>query len=496
MVKKRLFQAKVFLGLIIISVTTYGQQKELSLQECKELARDHNKQLEIANQHRSASTALKKASYTHFFPSFNFTGSYIRMNKPFKLLNDDMLLPVVPISAIDFQSGNVDEGLLFNPNLHADNAGVIFMEDEPLTDDEGNPVFYRYSWLPHDQLSMGSKNNFIFNMGMTQPIYTGGKITAQYQIASQIETIAKHQEELELSEVLYETEQLYWEVYSLQEKLTLAKEYYSLLETMVKDLENLYNEDIISQNELLKARVKFNEANLGRTKARNGLKLSKMALCRMIGLPITSEVMVNDTLWNDYEFDSLDDMLHKAIGNRPELNIASTGVEISESAVKLAQARFLPNIALSANYFMSSPDPYDGFSQQFGRDWNVGVIMQIPVFHWNERRHILNAAKHEKKVQEIKLEDYNELIKLEVNKVFYQISEAREKADIAALSLEQASENLRLAENNFEVGIINATKLMEAQILWREAYSNNIDAKSNLKLQQTKMQKAIGKFND
>ncbi len=494
--KTVIITTSLFFALFINFTSAYGQPRELSLEDCRVLARENNQQVEIAHHHRLAAASIRKASYTKFFPGFDFTGSYIRTNKKFNFLDEDMLLPVIPISAIDPQTGQVDPSLLFNPNLHPENTGVIFKpgSSDYLTDPDGNPLFYRYTWLPKDQMSFGQKDNFLFNLGMTQPIFTGGKIRTQYRMTSQIEDIAIYNENLELSSVLYKTERLYWQVYTLQETLTLASKYHSLLKKMVDDLENLYDEGIISQNDLLKARIRLNEANLSRIQARNGLELSKMALCRMVGLPITSEIKVSDTLWIKGELKPLDALFHKALDNRPELKIASKNVELGESVVKLAEARFLPEIALSANYFMVNPDPYHGFSNQFGRDWNVGVIMRIPVFHWNERRHILNASKHEKKVQQLKLEDYKEMVKLEVNKIFYEISEAREKVNIASLSLEQAKENLKLAEDNFEVGRITTTELLEAQTLWREAYSNHIEAKSNMKIQQTNMQKAIGEL--
>ncbi len=494
---KKYFLPAIFtFCLYFWAISTHAQPRELSLEDCRELAIENNQQLEIASQHRLAATSLRKASYTKFFPGFDFTGSYLRTNKKFNFLEEDMLLPVIPVSAIDPQTGQVDPNRLFNPDLHPDNAGIIFIPgtSDYYTDPDGNPVFYRYTWLPKDQLSFGQKNNYLLNLGMTQPIYAGGKIRTQYRITQQIEAMAKHGEELELSEVLYETEQLYWQVYSLQEKHILAEKYHSLLKEMVEDLSNLYDEGIISQNDLLKARVKLNEANLSLTQARNGLELSKMALCRMIGLSINSEIKVTDTLWINDELGPLDELLHQALDKRPELQIASTNVKLGESVVDLAKSRFLPDVALSANYFMANPDPYHGFSNQFGRDWNVGIVMRIPIFHWNERRHILNASRHEKKVQELKLEDYKELIQLEVNKIYYEIYEAREKVNITELSLEQASENLKLAEDNFEVGKITTTELLEAQTLWREAYVNNIEAKSNLKVQRTNMQKAIGEL--
>lgn len=488
--------AKLVIVFFLFSVVAFSQPRELTLEECRKLAIENNQQLEIARQHKLAATAFRKASFTKFLPGFDFTGSYLRTNKKFNFLEEDMLLPVIPYTALDPQTGQVDPIRLFNPDLHPENTGIVFIPgtSEFMTCPDGNPLFHDYTWIPEGQLAFGQKNNYLLNMGMSQIIYAGGKIRTQHRISSQIETIARHGEYLELSAVLYETEKLYWQVYTLREKRKLADSYHELLENMVEDLENLYEEGMVSQNDLLKARVKLNEANLDRIKARNSLELASMALCRIIGLPITTEIITNDSLWIKDEIKSLDALYNKALQNRPELQIASVNVELGKSAVKLAESRFLPDIALSANYFMVNPDPYHGFSDQFGRDWNVGLVMRIPVFHWNERRHILNVSRHEKKVQELKLQDFKELVRLEVSKIFYEISEAHEKVNVAALSLKQAEENLKLAEDNFDVGALTTTELLEAQTLWRKAYSNHVEAKSELILQHTNMQKAIGEL--
>ncbi len=486
-------------GLFVIpaSGSEETSAKLLSLDDVRSMAKENNRKLEIAHHHRLAASSMRDASFTYFLPGFDLTGGYIRTNKQFQLFDDDMLLPVVPYTAIDPQTGQVDPGRLLDPNFpHPDNTGVVFhpITSEPVFGPDGNPVFYSYSWLPEDEMKFGQKNNYMLNFGMTQTIYSGGKTRTQYKIAQQIEDISKHNEELELSELMYEVEKYYWKAYTLQEKYELAQTYYNLLEKTVKDMENLYREDIISQNKLLKVRIKLNEAAMDKRRAANGLSLTKQMLCQLIGLPINEEIELYDDIWISDEVLSLDELFHSALDNRPELKIASKSVELGESAVKLAESRFLPDIALSANYYFANPSPYHGFSDQFGSDWNVGVVMRVPIFHWNERRHVLSSAKHEKKVQQLKLEDYRELIQIEVNKIFYSISEARDKLNIAELSLSQAKNNLDLAQNNFDVGKITSTELMEAQTLWREAHSTHIEAKSELKLKQTQMQKAIGEL--
>ena len=73
-----------------------------------------------------------------------------------------------------------------------------------------------------------------------------------------------------------------------------------MLEKLVTDLENLYQEGIITHNDLLKAKVKLNEVNLKLLKAQNGLSLAKMALCQVTGLPLETDIRLTDSLRQHY----------------------------------------------------------------------------------------------------------------------------------------------------------------------------------------------------
>ena len=70
----------------------------------------------------------------------------------------------------------------------------------------------------------------------------------------------------------------------MEEKVSLAKSYKSLLERLAQDLQNLYAEGMTTKNEVLKVQVKQNEVELSLMQAENGLVLSKMLLGQIIGV--------------------------------------------------------------------------------------------------------------------------------------------------------------------------------------------------------------------
>ena len=56
----------------------------------------------------------------------------------------------------------------------------------------------------------------------------------------------------------------------------------------------------------------------------------------------------------------------------------------------------------------------------------------------------------------------------------------------------QAEENLKITTNQYEVGMENLTNLLEAQAQWQQAWSDWVEAKTQLKLSETEYLQSIG----
>ena len=66
---------------------------------------------------------------------------------------------------------------------------------------------------------------------------------------------------------------------------------------------------------------------------------------------------------------------------------------------------------------------------------------------------------------------------------------------MARNALSQAKENLKISNDQYQVGMENLTALLEAQAQWQETWSQWIDAKALLHLRVSQYLKAIGKLD-
>lgn len=493
-----------FFGAWLIGIGFVSAQQVLTLDQCRQMALEHNQKILIADEHVEAAGALMRSAKTQFLPSISANGLYTRTNKKFSLLDKDLMLPVIPYTAIDPVTGGLNSAILSptlpdgtpNPNFNPAVFGNTFAIDpdtgQPYRDSEGNPVFQRYTWLPKEKAEFGNKNVYLAGVNLTQPIFTGGKIRETYRIAKYGEKLARAQSEAERTEVLYKTEESYWRVAAVAEKVKLVQAYIALLDKLNTDLENYYAEGLIIKNDLLKVKVKKNEAELNLLKVQNGLTLSKMALCQQVGLPLNTDIVIADSLPALMEPIAQMNYIDSALARRPEIEALNQTINIAKSGVNLMKSRYMPNVGLTANYMFFNPNPYNGLTENFGGDWSVGVAINVPIFHWNDRGHTLKAARSEQRAAELKMDEAKELISLQVQQAIFQLNESIKKVEMAQINLRQAEENLKVTRDAFETGRQKTSDVLEAQAMWQSAYSDLIDARMEYRLNVVNLKRVTG----
>lgn len=451
--------------LIIISLPVLAQDG-LSLRQCQEYAMEHNLEIKKDKKKAEASTYLRKSARTNYFPEFSAGGTYMRLNKKMNLHLPEQFLPVTD-----------SEG---NPIL--------------TTDQNGNLVVKNYAWLPEQDLEFGQKDVYAAAVTMEQTIYAGGKVREMNEVAKTRETMASLKSDLTQTDVLYNTAKSYWKVISLKEKVELARSYRKQVDSLIEDLKNYKKEGLVTDNEVLKAKVKRNEVELKLNKAQNGLRLAQMALNQMIGFPLDTTLVLQDSL-KDYSVspDSTG-YWQEAAQKRPEIQLLEEKVNMAESGVELAKSRFMPEVMLTANYYMLNPNPFNNFSNELGHDYMIGVVAKVPIFHWGDRLHTLNAAKLEKEATQAELENNKEKIRLQVQQEIFKVQEAVKQVESTNTSLNQAKENLEMTRDNFDEGMAKTTDVLEAQAMWQKAYASKIEAQTELQLAWLAFQKAMGQL--
>jgi outer membrane protein TolC len=274
----------------------------------------------------------------------------------------------------------------------------------------------------------------------------------------------------------------------------LATEYRDLVAKVDSNVTDLITEGVATKAEALKVRVKLNEADITMTKAEDGLNLSRMALNQLCGIPLDDVYTLADQNLAEETVTQLIP-LDQALSNRPEIKQLIQMENIAKSNEKIMISRFLPNIVLSGNYLVTNPNSFDGYKNQFGGMYSIGVVANIPLFHFGDKIHTLNAAKSQHKIATMQLEETKEKMQLQIKQSSYKVAESLKKKTSTEHNVEQAEENLRYANEGFTEGVITSTDLLGAQTAWLSAKSESIDANIDVKLTNLYLAKSLGTLN-
>ena len=479
---------KLFLLTILLSLTFIVKaQSFLSLDSCRALALANNKDLLISNEKINAAHYQHKAAFTNYLPSFSATGTYMRNQKEFSLLNNDQKAALSGL--VTNLAGPLQQAAGIIAQLHPEIASQIPALGASLTS-----AFNEAGSSLVDALRTDTRNVYAGAITLTQPLYMGGKIRAYNKITKYAEELAQQQHQGGMQEVIMSTDQAYWQVISLVNKKKLAEGYLKLLQQLDSDVEKMIAEGVATKADGLSVRVKVNEAEMTLTKVEDGLSLARMLLCQLCGIDLSSPITLADENMEDIplltpetHFD-----MSTAYANRPEIRSLELATQIYKQKINVTRAEHLPSIALMGNYMVTNPSVFNSFENKFKGMWNVGVMVQIPIWHWGEGIYKTKAAMAEARIAQYQLQDAREKIELQVNQSAFKVKEASKKLVMATKNMEKADENLRYATLGFKEGVIATSNVLEAQTAWLSAQSEKIDAQIDVKLTEIYLKKSLG----
>ena len=491
---------RIFLGIILLSslCSVLRAQRLLDLDSCRTLAIKNNKTIQISKTKIQKAHYDRKAAFTKYLPDFSATGAYMHFNKEISILNESQQNKLNNLGTSFGAQLNTNLPAFLQQLAQADPALAQFL-GQMVQSGQLNGISDALNKLGQEVTNAfrtDTRNMWTGAVMMTQPIYMGGKIRAYNNITRYTEKLAASQHETQIQEVILQTDEAYWMAVSLSNKQKLAENFLKLLQQLDADVERMIAAGVATKADGLSVKVKVNEAEMTLTKVNNGVSLSKMLLCQLCGLDLNTQLVLTDESIDNLPLaqTETEQAVELALKNRPELESLELATQIYNSKVNVVRADMLPTMALTGGYLVSNPSVFNGFEKKFKGMWNVGVMLQVPIFHWNEGTYKVKSAKAEAIIARLEWLEAQEKIELQVNQSTYKAEEAQKRLSMTLKSMQKAEENLRYANNGFKEGVIPMTNVMEAQTAWLSAQSDKIDAQIDIKLAQTYLQKATGQL--
>lgn len=491
---KKIITIVLLLGFIL----AIRAQQVYSLQDCRDLALQQNKQLSIAKLQVDVAKDLHNSAKTKYLPRVDAIAGYTHFSREISILNHEQknglsnlgsnLTNKVGTELNSQVSDLVEQGLL--PQDAAQQLSNLFNSSSSSLTQAGNNIGQSI----RDAFRTNTRNIWVGSVMVTQPIYMGGAIKATNEMARIGENLAQNTVESRQQDVLFSVDNAYWLAVSLKNKQRLAKDYLQLVKKLNDDVHKMIAEGVATRSDGLKVDVGVNTAEVTLTQVENGVSITKMALCELCGLPLNKDIMLKD---EDSEtlptyYNAPQNLTDTAYYARPELKKLQNMIEMGRQSTRLVRSLYLPHIALTGGIMVSNPNPFNGCEQKFGGAWNIGVLLQVPILNWGESKYRLRSTRTMTSIAQLQLDDAKNMIALQVEQSRFKLVEAEKRLLMAQKNMTAAEENLRCANVGFKEGVMTVTDVMTAQTAWKTAQSQKIDAEIEVKVSQIALQKALG----
>lgn len=453
-IKKMIPMLALFITIgSVFPVGSYAQNT-LTLEKSKELAIKNNTQIKNGILEIEASKQVKKAAFTNYFPKVSATGMAFRFNDP--------------LVKFDMKGGNL-----------------------PVYD--GNPANLatatQVAYFPGISLALLDKAN-VGSITAVQPVYAGGRIITGNKLAQLGVDVNNSRLVLSKNEVLLKTEEQYWLIVSLNEKMKTVQMVESLLNSIYKQANDAYHAGLINRNDVMKVTIKQSELSINRIKLKNGIKLATMAFYQNIGIPYDSTTILTDTLAvtkTPYEVYLNAD---EALNNREEYKLLQQSVIAEKLQTRLKMGEYLPEVGVGAGALY-----YDYDSNNKGTtNTMVFASIKIPISDWWGASHTLKERKYKEQIAMNNSQNNSDLLVLQIQKTWNELDEAYKQIEVADQTIKQAEENLKINSDNYKSGIVNISDMLEAQTILQQARDQLTDIRVNYKVKLISYLQVTGRY--
>ena len=336
-----------------------------------------------------------------------------------------------------------------------------------------------------------AKNGVTVGVTAMQPIFAGGQIVNANKLAKVSTEANKLQKSLTENEIRLNTEQYYWQIVQLKEKLVTLDQLDKQLERVRKDAQAAVDAGVRNRNDVLQVQLRQNEVKTQRIQVQNAVSTMKDLLAQVMGHPNESIDVNYPIIGETYKqpespqqfFQSPQSSLYQT----HEYQLLDKQIEANKLQYKLSIGKNLPSVAVGGGYMYN--DIMDKSQSRL-----IGMFtVSIPISNWW-------GGSHDMKRQKIQIvnalndkQDKSELLIVKMRKAWNDMNDAYKQVAIAKESITQSEENLRLNTDYYQAGTATISDLLDAQTLFQQSRDKYVESFTNYEVKKREYLQATGR---
>ena len=446
--------------LLLINLSAVAQEPQvLTLEKSIEIAKQNNLDIQTAEQNLEAAEAQVRAARAGLLPRITANGNYTYFK--------------------DIQKSVIQADGGFGFPMPGEEMSEM---SPPSADNESDLI----------ELEFGAHHNVQGTVNLTQSIFAWGRYYYGYQAAKLNYQGVQQNVDAAYNQLRLDVSEAFYGALVAQEFVRVAQQTVALVEEQLGIAEASLDAGAATNFDVLRAKVQLANARSQLIRAENGVQTAKNAYKTVLNLPLAENISVEGALEipDNYKMLALDldGLIQRALENRPEVHRTQFSESAAQKQIDIAKTRSRPDLGLFSNYQISQNERLT----EMNRIWSVGFQINIPIFDGFASSAAVQQSESALKQVQLGGDQVKVGIEFEVRTAYLNLRGAQALIDVQREAVTQARESVRIANLQFQNGIITTVALTDTQIALVQAEVNRLQAYHDYVVGLARLEKAIG----
>ena len=455
------------------------EQVELSLEECRMSALQHNLDLRVSLVDPAIAREQEAAEEAKFESAFTLRTLWAESDQATTLAT----------SSSQSNRQSIEPGVRI-PLRTGGTASVSL----PMARNKQDNPFSTLNESYSSDLQFSLSHELLRNAGRRAN-------TAQLRIAGYNRQSSQAQTKLEAIRQLAAVDRSYWRLYQAKRLLEVRQQQYELASVQLERAQRRFKAGAVAEIEVIRAEGGISDRLEGIILAQNDVLTQQRELKRIIntpGLTIDTTTMVTPSTQPDpvrYEFDTKA-LASQAVANRMEMLDLELKLASDAASIALERNRALPLLSLDYSYRVnglgaSGQDSFRTLERNDYADWSLGLNAEVPIGNEQAKSRIREAIL--RRLQRLGSKEARELaIRQEVLAAIDQIEASWQRILAARQSVILNTRTLQAEQRQFDVGASTSTNVLDAAANLADAQSAEVRAIGDYQIAQVDLAFATG----
>lgn len=339
--------------------------------------------------------------------------------------------------------------------------GITGFEDQPYMRSGGQ------------QLEVGHKVQYHWDVSVTQPLFAGFSLTRSYLSRKQAVEIRELERSQIRLDIIRDVKSAYYRALLADKIVDVARETVAALSAHAEDARKFYEHGVVPQNDLLRAQVTLANAAQALEQATAGQQMALADLQRLMSLDMHASPLLADVATVPTVTFDLSSLLVQAMNNRPALQALRLGLKNIDHTETIVKSAYYPHVALVGRYEQNGDDP-GATHNDYGNQQNtiLAVEARWKFFDWGKTRADVATVRHTRQAMASRIEGIEYDIRVQTQSAYLAWQVAQKNIVTARTSLAQAEENWRITNLQYQQQVATSTLVLDARTFLSQADTN------------------------